>query len=122
MRLARTTTAAAVAGLLLTVPLAASAAAPAKVPGRTLVVSIYGLTTQTSGKVVVKGPNNYRTVMKGAGERRLSGLAPGTYQLTAKPVRVSGTKAKAKPGTRTVSVKAGKGARVQFVYAIPGTS
>jgi len=113
---------AAAAGLMLTVPLSATAAAPAKVPGRTLVVSIYGLPTGDSGKVVVKGPHKYRKVVRGTGESQISGLAPGTYRLIAKPVAVNGTKAKAKPRKRSLTVSARKGGRVQFVYVVPGTS
>ena len=107
-------------------PLTASAETPSsvasKVPGRTLVVGIYGLTADASGKIVVKGPNKYRTVLRGSGVKRLTELAPGTYRLTSKPVTAAGRKAKAHPTRRSVVVKAREGARIVFTYVVPGSS
>lgn len=126
MRLIRTAAALTVTGALLTAPFAANAAAPTalpqKVAGKTLIVSIYGLTSDASGKVVVKGPNGYKKVVRGQGARKLSGLTPGSYRLTAKPVQASGATAKPQTTKRTVTVKAKKGARATFMYVVPGTS
>mgnify|MGYP000845459900 FL=1 len=110
--------------MILLVPATAQAAAPPpmKAPARSITLSVAGLPTSAVGKVVVKGPGSCRTVVRVNGTKRLTGLRPGTYRLTAKPVQTSSGKAKATKKTRSVKVSSSKGARVLVLYVTPGTS
>ncbi len=110
--------------MILFVPGSAHAAAqsPMKAPGKSITLTVAGLPTSAVGKVVVKGPGSYKTVVRANGTKRLTGLRSGTYRLTAKPVKTSFGKATATKKTRSVKVSSSKGARVLVLYITPGTS
>lgn len=82
------------------------------VPGKTLVVTVAGLGSQTTAKVKVTGPKKYKKTLRVRGRTRLTELRPGRYTLKAKAV---GQK-RAVDRVQRVRVKNSRGAKVRFVY------
>jgi hypothetical protein len=112
---------------LIVAPASAAIRSPqavtAKAPGKTLVVTAYGLPATTKAKVRVTGPKNYKTTLRFTGSTTLRNLTPGTYTVKAKPVTVFSGKAKVvKQRTKKAKVKKNRGAAVTFRYLTPGTA
>lgn len=115
--------------LSLTVAAVVAAATPAaalpqavamKPPGSTLTITVVGIPLQASGRVIVKGPRDYRRVV--TDNVRLTGLRSGTYRIIAKPVRTGVGTASVRKRVHKVKVTANKGARFTVAYVVPGTS
>lgn len=88
-------------------------AAPANT-GR-LTVAVSGVPAGTNATVQVSGPGNYFQPVPVT--RTFAELVPGTYQVTATDLTVSGTKYQPTPISQSVSVVNGGAASATVVYA-----
>lgn len=80
-----------------------------------LTVTLEGLPSQAAGDVQITGPSSYSAALQTSGV--LSGLLPGSYQVAARGVLVSGTSYAPSPITQTLSVAAGGLVLVTVSYA-----
>jgi hypothetical protein len=88
-------------------------AAPANT-GR-LTVAVSGVPAGTNAAVQISGPGNYFQLVPVT--RTFAELAPGTYQVTATELTVSGTKYRPTPPSQSVSVVNGSTESATVVYA-----
>jgi hypothetical protein len=102
----------------LNVPASTTAATAAVtytlVPG-SLNVTITGLPNGVNGAVTVTGPNNFSQSLTAT--QTLSGLAPGSYTVTASAVSSGGHTYSPTPATRNVTVSSGATASAPVAYA-----
>lgn len=105
----------AIAVIVLALGLIAPPAVAKAPPGNTLVVRVTGV---TGARVTVTGPQAYRKTVRIDDRRRLKGLTPGRYTVTAQPVGDT----RATEPKQTVRVRKSKGARVRFRYVPPDTT
>ena len=82
----------------------------------TLVVTVSGLPAGVTASVDVSGPGGFRETIFMSGNRVYSGLAPGTYTITASPVTAGGRTYTPNAGTQTADVTAGAQVTAAFVY------
>lgn len=80
----------------------------------TLAVTASGLPTGTNASVRVNGPSNFQQDLTGS--QTLTGLAPGSYTVTAAPVTAGGVTYTASPTTQSAVVTAGATASVTVAY------
>lgn len=81
----------------------------------TLAVTTSGLPAGVNASVRVNGPSNYQQDL--AGSQTLSGLAPGSYNLSAAPVTAGGVTYTPSPATQSAVVTAGATATATVAYA-----
>ncbi|CAN7592520.1 PQQ-dependent sugar dehydrogenase [Massilia sp. LjRoot122] len=80
----------------------------------TLAVTASGLPAGTNASVRVNGPSNFQQDLTGS--QTLTGLAPGSYTVTAAPVTAGGVTYTASPTTQSAVVTAGATASVTVAY------
>ena len=80
----------------------------------TLEITVAGLPAGTDAAVGVTGPRNFSASV--GGTTALTGLAPGSYAVTAADVTAGGTRYTASPASRTIAVAANATARLTITY------
>jgi hypothetical protein len=96
----------------------ASAAVSFGVAAATLTVNITGLPPAVNAGVVVSGPGGYGKSLTAS--QTLTGLAPGSYTVTAVGVTSGATTYNAAPAAQSVSLSAGGSATATVTYTAAG--
>ncbi len=85
-----------------------------------IAVTVNGLPTGTAARIQVTGGGGFSRAITGS--TTLTGLANGSYTLTAANVSVSGAVYAASPASQTVSVSKGSTGRATITYALAPTT